>query len=324
MMARLEAFPKPVIAAVNGLAFGGGCEITEAVHLAIASENAFFAKPEISIGIPPTFGGTQRMPRLAGRKRALEYLLTGERFYPQRAYEIGLINQAVPKDRLLAASSELAHRIRRHCPLTTARIISAVTRGLNTSIAEGLAIEGEQFARMAATQDTRKALDAWLSHHAPVAGRRQNANLSCYGEITTSRASMGSTDSSRSSGSRGQRSLQSRCRFGATKLWWIIGATLQSTARCRPPVVATSFATIVGRRKGYSRLHKARQGTPVKGLRGGTLPADVMRLLLRRAGGTGATAAPPPAPRREANATAVLHTCTPSRALFVAVLTLQT
>ena len=77
MTARLEAFRKPVIAAVNGLAFGGGCEITEAVHLAIASERAQFAKPEINLGMPPTFGGTQRLPRLAGRKRALELLLTG-------------------------------------------------------------------------------------------------------------------------------------------------------------------------------------------------------------------------------------------------------
>jgi len=72
MTAKMEAFPKPIIAAVNGIAFGGGCEITEAVHLAIASENAMFAKPEINIGIPPTFGGTQRLPRLAGRKRALD------------------------------------------------------------------------------------------------------------------------------------------------------------------------------------------------------------------------------------------------------------
>jgi enoyl-CoA hydratase/carnithine racemase len=87
MTTRLEVFPKPVIAAVNGLAFGGGCEITEAVHLAIASESASFAKPEISIGIPPTFGGTQRLPRLAGRKRALEHLLTGDPFSPQRAYK---------------------------------------------------------------------------------------------------------------------------------------------------------------------------------------------------------------------------------------------
>jgi enoyl-CoA hydratase len=167
MTARLEAFSKPVIAAVNGLAFGGGCEITEAVHLAIASESASFAKPEISIGIPPTFGGTQRLPRLAGRKRALEHLLTGDPFSPQRAYEIGLVNQVVAQERLMAASFELAHRIMRHSPLATARVISAVTRGMNTSIAEGLAIEGEQFARMAATEDTRKALAAWLARRAP-------------------------------------------------------------------------------------------------------------------------------------------------------------
>ena len=85
MTARLEAFSKPVIAAVNGIAFGGGCEITEAVHLAIASEQARFAKPEINLGMPPTFGGTQRLPRLAGRKRALELLLTGDPFRRQQA-----------------------------------------------------------------------------------------------------------------------------------------------------------------------------------------------------------------------------------------------
>ncbi len=167
MTSRLEAFPKPVIAAVNGIAFGGGCEITEAVHLAIASERAAFAKPEINIGIPPTFGGTQRLPRLAGRKRALEYLLTGDPFSPQRAYEMGIINRVVPHDQLLSTSIQLAERILRHSSLTAARIISAVSRGLNASIGEGLAIEGEQFARMAATVDTREALNAWLSRREP-------------------------------------------------------------------------------------------------------------------------------------------------------------
>ena len=101
MTARMEAFRKPIIAAVNGIAFGGGCEITEAVHLAIASEKAVFAKPEINIGIPPTFGGTQRLPRLIGRKRALELLLTGDPFSPERAYEMGLINRVVPHNDLL-------------------------------------------------------------------------------------------------------------------------------------------------------------------------------------------------------------------------------
>jgi enoyl-CoA hydratase/carnithine racemase len=163
MTARFEAFPKPVIAAVNGLAYGGGCEITEAVHLAVASERASFAKPEIAIGITPTFGGTQRLPRLAGRKRALEHLLTGDAFSPQHAQQIGLVNRVVPHGQLIDAALALAGRIVRHSPLAVARIISAATRGLNVSIAEGLAIESEQFARMAATRDTRTALDAWLA-----------------------------------------------------------------------------------------------------------------------------------------------------------------
>ena len=166
MTARMEAFPKPIIAAVNGIAFGGGCEITEAVHLAIASERATFAKPEIAIGITPTFGGTQRLPRLAGRKRALEHLLTGDSFSPQRALEIGLVNRVVPHEQLLDAALTLADRITRHSPLAVARVITAATRGLNVSISEGLAIESEQFARMAATQDTRDALDAWLAARA--------------------------------------------------------------------------------------------------------------------------------------------------------------
>src|SRR3954463_6139998 len=127
MTARMEAFPKPIIAAVNGIAFGGGCEITEAVHLAVASERASFAKPEINIGIPPTFGGTQRLPRLAGRKRALEYLLTGDAFTPQRAYEVGLVNRVVLHDQLMPATFELADRILRHSSLAGSRIISAVT-----------------------------------------------------------------------------------------------------------------------------------------------------------------------------------------------------
>lgn len=167
LTARLEAFRKPVIAAVNGLAFGGGCEITEAVPLAIASECALFAKPEINLAMPPTFGGTQRLPRLAGRKRALELLLTGDAFSPQRALELGLVNQVVPHDALMPAAHDLARRIRRHSPLAAASILTAVTRGINQSIAEGLLIEGEQFARMAPTADLREGLDAWIERRKP-------------------------------------------------------------------------------------------------------------------------------------------------------------
>ncbi len=167
LTARLESFQKPVIAAVNGMAYGGGCEITEAVHLAIASDQASFAKPEIKIGIPPTFGGTQRLPRLAGRKKALEHLLTGDAFTAEEALEMGLINKIVPHDALLETALDLANRINQHSSLTSARIITAVTRGLNTSIAEGLQIETEQFARMAVTEDTKEALKAWKERRLP-------------------------------------------------------------------------------------------------------------------------------------------------------------
>jgi enoyl-CoA hydratase len=167
MTARLEAFKKPVIAAVNGLAFGGGCEITEAAHLAIASDRALFAKPEINLGMPPTFGGTQRLPRLAGRKRALELLLTGDPFSPARALEIGLVNMVVPHDHLLTAARELAGRIMRHSPLAISSIITAVTRGVNMGIGEGLAVESEQFAGMVPTDDLREGLTAWIEHRQP-------------------------------------------------------------------------------------------------------------------------------------------------------------
>jgi enoyl-CoA hydratase/carnithine racemase len=167
MTARLEAFRKPVIAAVNGLAFGGGCEITEAVHLAIASDRASFAKPEINLGMPPTFGGTQRLPRLAGRKRALELLLTGDPCPPARALEIGLVNSVVPHDELLQAARDLACRIMRHSPLAVGGIITAVTRGLNMSIGEGLQVESEQFAAMVPTSDLAEGLAAWAERRPP-------------------------------------------------------------------------------------------------------------------------------------------------------------
>lgn len=167
LTSRLESFSKPIIAAVNGLAFGGGCEVTEAVPMAIASDRASFAKPEINLGMPPTFGGTQRLPRLAGRKRALEFLLTGDAFSAQRAAELGLVNGVVAHADLMPAARELAERILRHSPLAVASILRAVTRGVNASIAEGLLIEGEQFARMAPTADLREGLDAWKARRKP-------------------------------------------------------------------------------------------------------------------------------------------------------------
>jgi enoyl-CoA hydratase/carnithine racemase len=168
LTARLESFPKPIIAAVNGLAFGGGCEITEAMHLAVASDRASFAKPEIILGFPPPFGGTQRLPRLVGRKRGLEMLLTGDAISAERAEQIGLINQVVPHAELLDAARALAQRIMDKAPMAVATTLGAVSRGLNVPIDEGLAIEATHFGLCVPTADMREGIAAFLEKRAPV------------------------------------------------------------------------------------------------------------------------------------------------------------
>jgi enoyl-CoA hydratase/carnithine racemase len=117
--------------------------------------------------MPPTFGGTQRLPRLAGRKRALELLLTGDPFSATRALEIGLVNKVVPHDALLPAARELAIRIIRHSPLAVGAVITAVTRGLNMGISEGLQVESEQFAALVSSHDLGEGIDAWIARRRP-------------------------------------------------------------------------------------------------------------------------------------------------------------
>jgi enoyl-CoA hydratase len=117
--------------------------------------------------MPPTFGGTQRLPRLAGRKRALEYLLTGDPFSPAQALEAGLVNAIVPHDELLPAARRLAGRIMRHSPLAVGGVLTAVTRGLNMAIAEGLQVESEQFAALVPSLDLGEGLTAWIERRAP-------------------------------------------------------------------------------------------------------------------------------------------------------------
>ncbi|MCD2114223.1 enoyl-CoA hydratase-related protein [Rhodococcus rhodochrous] len=163
---RIEQFPKPIIAAVNGLAYGGGCEIVEAAHLAVAADHATFAKPEIALGFPPPFGGSQRLPRHIGRKRALEMILTGDAVDARRAYEMGLVNHVVPATELLAAALELAVRIERHAPTAVHACLAAVTRGINLSIDEGLAVEAAWFATTVPTAGVRRGLDGFLGRRA--------------------------------------------------------------------------------------------------------------------------------------------------------------
>lgn len=167
MTARIESFPKPIIVAVNGLAHGGGCEITEAAPLAIASEHAEFCKAEISLGFAPPFGGSQRLPRLVGRKRALRMILTGEPVSAATACDYGLINAVFPRERLLEEAFALASKIVEKSPLAVAACLGSVTRGINVPIDEGLAIEAGYFARMAATRDIQEGIGAWLEKRRP-------------------------------------------------------------------------------------------------------------------------------------------------------------
>lgn len=165
LTARIEAFQKPVIVAVNGLAYGGGCEITEAAPLAIASDRATFAKPEIRLGFPPPFGGTQRLPRHIGRKRAIEMILTGEPISAEMACRIGLVNRVVRHEVLLTEAEALARSIIGSPPETVAACLTAVTRGLNVAIAEGLAIEAMQFRAMLGTDAVTNGTRSFLERH---------------------------------------------------------------------------------------------------------------------------------------------------------------
>jgi enoyl-CoA hydratase/carnithine racemase len=164
---RIENFPKPIIAAVNGLAFGGGCEVVEACPLAIASDDVQFAKPEMRLGFPPPFGGTQRLPRLIGRKRALKLILTGDAISAHEAVNIGLINEAVPPTELMLRAKNLASRIIRLSPVAVSACLASVTRGINLSIDEGLAMEASQFARTALTSDIREGIRAFREKREP-------------------------------------------------------------------------------------------------------------------------------------------------------------
>jgi enoyl-CoA hydratase/carnithine racemase len=146
---------------VNGLAYGGGCEVVEAAPLALAAAHATFAKPEIRLGFPPPFGGTQRLARLVGRKRALAMILTAEPIAAQEALAIGLVNRVVPPAGLLDAAMALGARIAAQPACAVAASLAAVTRGLNLPIAEGLAVEAAAFASVLPTADLREGIAAF-------------------------------------------------------------------------------------------------------------------------------------------------------------------
>ena len=167
MTRRVESYPKPIIAAVNGLAFGGGCELVESTHIALAAETATFSKAEINIGIMPTFGGTQRLPRNIGRKAAIELILTGRTFDAADAARLGLVNLVVSSVALLDEALALANLIATKPPLALAAALSAIHRGMDAAIDDGLAIEEAAFARIVSTHDAHEGVAAFLQKRAP-------------------------------------------------------------------------------------------------------------------------------------------------------------
>ena len=163
---RFETSPKPTIAAVNGFALGGGCELAMACHIRIASEAAKFGQPEVKLGLIPGYGGTQRLPRLVGKGRALQLLLTGEVIDAAEAYRIGLVNRLVPAGELLAAATTMMKTILANAPLALAQCIEAVNRGDGASLEDALSLEAMAFGLLAATNDKKEGTRAFMEKRA--------------------------------------------------------------------------------------------------------------------------------------------------------------
>ena len=158
----IERFPKPVIAAVNGFALGGGCELALACHIRIASEKAQLGLPEVTLGIIPGYGGTQRMARLLGKGKALEMILTGDRISAAEAERIGLVNKVVPAEELMSAAEEMGRRIASRGPLAVRAAIEAVMSGSEMPYDEGQFLEATLFGLLASTEDMKEGMAAFL------------------------------------------------------------------------------------------------------------------------------------------------------------------
>jgi enoyl-CoA hydratase len=159
---KFEQSPKPTIAAVNGFALGGGCELAMACHVRIASDVAKFGQPEVKLGIVPGYGASQRLPRLVGKGRALQLLLTGEMIDAAEAYRIGLVNRVVPAAELLDAARAMLTTIIAQGPLAIAHCIEAVDRGLDMPLDDGIALEASYFGLLSATTDKAEGMRAFL------------------------------------------------------------------------------------------------------------------------------------------------------------------
>ena len=162
IFSKIEALGKPVIAAINGFALGGGCELALACTLRIASENAKLGQPEVKLGILPGYGGSQRLARIVGKGRAMEICLTAEPISAEEAFRIGLVNRVVPAGQALPAAREIAEKILGNGPLAVAYTMEAIHHGLDLSLEDGLLLEATLFGLCASTADMREGMAAFL------------------------------------------------------------------------------------------------------------------------------------------------------------------
>jgi enoyl-CoA hydratase len=163
----IENLGKPVIAAVNGFALGGGCETAMACTIRLAVDTAKFGQPEVTLGLVPGGGGTQRLPRLVGKGRALQLILSGEMISAQEAYRIGLVNEIVPAADLITRAEAILKKIGSNAPIAVKFALEAANKGLDTSQGEGSLLEASYFGLCAATEDKKEGTTAFLEKRAP-------------------------------------------------------------------------------------------------------------------------------------------------------------
>jgi len=163
----IENLCKPVIAAINGFALGGGCETAMACTMRIAAEHARFGQPEVKLGLLPGGGGTQRLPRLVGKGRALQLILTGETISAQDAYRMGLVNEVVAVDSLMDRAEAILKQVADNAPIAVKFSLDAVNKGLETSQGAGLALEAAYFGVCAASEDKKEGTSAFLEKRVP-------------------------------------------------------------------------------------------------------------------------------------------------------------
>jgi enoyl-CoA hydratase/carnithine racemase len=163
----IENLGKPVIAAVNGFALGGGCETAMACTIRLAVDTAKFGQPEVTLGLVPGGGGTQRLPRLVGKGRALQLILSGEMISAQEAFRIGLVNEVIPVADLITRAEAILKKIASNAPIAVKLALEAANMGMDTSQGEGLLLEASYFGLCAATEDKKEGTSAFLEKRAP-------------------------------------------------------------------------------------------------------------------------------------------------------------